>query len=93
MLPFAGSIDEILRLEEKLSPARQKGLVTILMDLFKKDNPIHTYVKHLMKQGGEPTTVIDFKTKLLRLAVRLEKSYADMEGMGLAKVIPSTNFS
>jgi len=64
-----------------LTEEHSKGLLKILMSLFPHDS-VHDKFKDLVKEGGEPTTIASFNSKLMPMGVRLNKSYDDMKNCG-----------
>ena len=74
-MSFTRPVEELVNTldEGLLTKEFTKGLVKILMTRFPEDEA-HKTLKELVKEGGEPTTVSQFISKLIKMGVRLNKS-------------------
>jgi len=75
-------LEEYLQHDETPSAAQEAQYVKILMDNFPSD-PLHKRLKQLIEDEGKPTTLADFRKKVLMKGGRLHDSYNDMVACGL----------
>jgi len=83
LLSFTRPVEELMNTldEDSLTEEFSKGLLKILMSRFPEDDT-HKTLKELVKEGGEPTSISQFISKLMKMGVRLNKSYNDMKRCG-----------